>query len=75
MMTRGIWSARTAWTSSRISRVLVGLDANPLTVPGGRVLSQQQGVQGTLDPLYDRAGWPGLAEALSLAAGATVATC
>lgn len=48
-------------------RVLDGLDQTPLKVPAGRVLSQQQGVQGVIDALYDRSSWPSLARALSLA--------
>lgn len=51
----------------QIRRVLDGLDANPLPGADGRVVSQQQGLQGVLDALYNRGNWPGLAQALTLA--------
>ena len=51
----------------RIRTLLAGLDAQPLRV-GERALSQQQGVQGVLDPLYGRDEWPGLLRALAAAA-------
>ncbi|GAA1852174.1 alpha/beta hydrolase [Microlunatus capsulatus] len=54
---------------SRVRRLLTGLDAQPLTTPAGRVLSQQQGVQGLLTPLYGREQWPDLLRALTSAAG------
>ena len=53
---------------SRVGAILRRLDGTPLPVPGGRVLSQQQGVQGVLDPLYRRADWPVLLRALARAA-------
>ncbi|GAA1426329.1 alpha/beta hydrolase [Microlunatus lacustris] len=52
---------------SRIRRLLEGLDEEPLTTPGGRVLSQQQGVQGLVSPLYGRERWPELLRALAAA--------
>ncbi|WP_375431073.1 alpha/beta hydrolase [uncultured Friedmanniella sp.] len=50
----------------RIKTLLTGLDAAPLQV-GERQLSQQQGVQGVLDPLYGRGDWPVLLRALDQA--------
>ena len=54
---------------SRIRRLLAGLDQRPLTTPGGRVLSQQQGVQALVNPLYGREQWPDLLRALVAGAG------
>ncbi|CAA9288095.1 MAG: Probable exported protease [uncultured Friedmanniella sp.] len=54
---------------SRVRRLIAGLDQRPLTTPGGRVLSQQQGVQGLVTPLYGREQWPDLLRALAAAAG------
>jgi pimeloyl-ACP methyl ester carboxylesterase len=52
---------------SRVRRLLADLDSAPLTTPGGRVLSQQQGVQGLVTSLYGRARWPDLLDALAAA--------
>jgi pimeloyl-ACP methyl ester carboxylesterase len=54
---------------SRVRRLLASLDEKPLTTAGGRVLSQQQGVQGLVSPLYGRAQWPDLLRALTAAVG------
>lgn len=48
----------------RIRGLLDGLDASPLRV-GDREISQQQGVQAVLDPLYGRDDWPVLLRALA----------
>ena len=50
----------------RVQALLTGLDAHPLRVDD-RLLSQQQGVQGVLDPLYGRDDWPVLLRALGRA--------
>jgi pimeloyl-ACP methyl ester carboxylesterase len=52
---------------ARIKALLVGLDEAPLLVPGGRTLSQQQGVAAVLNSLYGRADWTPLLEALTTA--------
>jgi pimeloyl-ACP methyl ester carboxylesterase len=52
---------------SRIRQLLAELDETPLATPDNRVLSQQQGVQGLLSPLYGRERWPGLLRALAAA--------
>jgi len=49
-----------------VQQLLRGLDRTPLQV-GGRALSQQQGVQGTLNSLYGRDDWPRLLKALAAA--------
>jgi len=49
-----------------VGSLLVGLDGQPLPVDG-RALSQQQGVQGTLNSLYGRDDWPPLLKALTAA--------
>ena len=56
-------ASRTAVLAS-IQKMLSGLDAEPLVVDG-RELSQQQGVQGTLNSLYGRDDWPPLLTALA----------
>jgi pimeloyl-ACP methyl ester carboxylesterase len=50
-----------------VQALLEGLDARPLQVPGGRALSQQQGVSGTLNSLYGRGDWAPLLKALTAA--------
>ena len=50
-----------------VQALLQRLDAKPLPVPGGRALSQQQGVSGTLNSLYGRADWAPLLKALAAA--------
>jgi len=54
---------------AEVRRVLDGLDANPLPGANGRVLSQQQGVQGVVDALYSRDDWSVLADAIATASG------
>ncbi|WP_375426608.1 alpha/beta hydrolase [uncultured Friedmanniella sp.] len=51
---------------SRVRTLLTGLDGRPLPV-GDRQLSQAQGVQGVVDPLYERDDWPRLLKALETA--------
>ena len=41
----------------RVRTLLDGLDGTPITVPGGRVLTQQLGVAGVLNSLYGREDW------------------
>ena len=52
---------------ARIRRLLAGLDEAPLGTPGGRLLSQQQAVQGLVTSLYGREQWTSLLPALSAA--------
>ncbi|SDR74123.1 alpha/beta hydrolase fold [Friedmanniella luteola] len=53
----------------RVRRLLAGLDQSPMTTSGGRVLTQQQGVQAVVNPLYGRERWPELLRALAAADG------
>jgi len=49
----------------RVGDLLRGLDGKPLTVPGGRVLTQQLGVEGVVNSLYGRDDWRPLLQALT----------
>lgn len=53
---------------TRVRSLLDGLDGTPLTVPGGRVLTQQLGVSGVLNSLYGRQDWGPLRAGLVAAA-------
>jgi pimeloyl-ACP methyl ester carboxylesterase len=59
-------TSRTA-VLDEVQALLQGLDAKPLQVAGGRLLSQQQAVGGTLNSLYGRGDWPPLLQALAAA--------
>ncbi|MQY16283.1 Carboxylesterase A [Streptomyces sp. RB5] len=51
--------------TARITALLKRLDTHPLPTRGGRPLTENQALTGIVVPLYDKAGWPTLTQALT----------